>query len=55
MLLERLAQEYPLEKVIDEDLAKSFRKDPVGIFKSLPDPEKKVLARLSGQQHSGMI
>lgn len=55
MLLERLAAEYPLNKVLDDDLAKAFKKDPVGIFKSLPDPEKQVLARLSGQQHSGMI
>lgn len=55
MLLQRLAQEYQLEKVFDKDLAESFKKDPVGIFKSLPDPQKTVLARLASQQHNGMI
>lgn len=56
MLLQQLAHEYgKLESVIDADIAKAFKKDPIGIFKSLPDPEKKVLARLSGQQHNGMI
>jgi hypothetical protein len=56
MLLQRLAAEYPgLDSVFDEDLVKSFKKDPVGIFKSLPDPQKVVLARLASQQHNGMI
>ncbi len=30
-----------------EDFAKEFQKDPVGVFKSMPTPQKKVLARMA--------
>lgn len=36
-----------LDGAFDEDFIKSFRKDPVGIFKSLPDPQKVTIARLA--------
>ena len=40
-----------LKNAFGEDFGRSFAKDPVGIFKSLPDPEKTVISRLAAQAH----
>lgn len=39
-----------VEKAMGKDFYKEFRKDPVGIFKSLPLPEKRVLIRLKATE-----
>lgn len=36
-----------LVNIFSQDLIQSFEKDPVGIFNSLPYPQKRILARLS--------
>jgi len=59
--LKNLAENHT-DKVTAEftdDMAHEFKKDPVGIFKSMPDPMKKILARMAndsdslGQSESG--
>jgi hypothetical protein len=53
--LEYLAMKrLPLVKgTFSEDMATEFRKDPVGIFKSLPLAQRKILANMAREQHSG--
>lgn len=53
--LEYLAiKRLPLVKgTFTEDLAESFRKDPVGIYKSLPLEQRKVFANMAREQRSG--
>lgn len=41
-----------IAKMFGDDLSNEFRKDPVGIFKSLPLVQKKVLMRMSGEPTS---
>lgn len=36
-----------LMEFFTEDMVKEFQKDPVGIFESMPAPQKKILARLA--------
>lgn len=36
-----------------EELAEEFRKDPIGIYKSLPVEQRKVLANMAREQRSG--
>lgn len=53
--LEYLAMKrLPLVKgTFSEDMAEEFRKDPVGIFKSLPLAQRRLLANMAREQHSG--
>jgi len=41
-----------LTKQFTDDFAVEFLKDPVGIFKSMPDPQKKILSRLANDSSS---
>jgi hypothetical protein len=41
-----------VEKKFGEDFAKEFKQDPVGIFKSLPVDQRKILGRMSEDLHS---
>lgn len=36
-----------LDRAFGEDVRKSFQKDPIGVFTSMPDPQKVVIARLA--------
>lgn len=48
MLKEFAEKRYlTLDTAFGEDMRRSFQKDPVGVFKSLPDPQKTVVARLA--------
>jgi len=53
--LEYLAMKrLPLVKgTFSDDMAEEFRKDPVGIFKSLPLAQRRILANMAREQHSG--
>lgn len=42
-----------VEKQFDRGLASAFSKDPITIFESLPDLQKKILARLASQEFDG--
>lgn len=37
----------------DDDLAKEFKKDPVGIYKSLPVEQRKIFANMASSQNAG--
>lgn len=54
--LKRLALDgRPLvEKQFTKDLADAFSKNPITIFESLPDLQKKILARLASQEFDGL-
>jgi hypothetical protein len=41
-----------LYKLFGEDFVKEFKKDPTGIFSSLPMDQKKILARMANDIHS---
>ena len=41
-----------LEDLFNKELVAEFQKDPVGIFKSLPEPQKKLLSRLASDSES---
>lgn len=41
-----------LKKTFGEDMAKEFKKDPVGIFKSLPVDQKKIISRMADDTSS---
>lgn len=41
-----------VKKTFDDDMAKEFRKDPVGIYKSLPVDTKKLLMRMAQECRS---
>jgi hypothetical protein len=43
-----------ISKIFGAELAKEFQKDPIGIFKSLPNEQKKVMMRMSEQPPSGV-
>lgn len=43
-----------LHKLFGEDFAKEFQKEPVEIFKSLPEPQKKMVARMSLENSAGV-
>lgn len=47
--LQNLAQNQHsgMDELFTHDIAKEFIKDPVGIFNSMPDPQKKIIARLA--------
>lgn len=54
--LHNLALNYQssMERVFTDELIGAFGKDPVGIFESLPLPQKKIMARLADNlAHSG--
>lgn len=40
-----------LKKMFDDDFVKEFNKDPVGIFKSLPIDQKKLLGNMARDDH----
>lgn len=42
-----------LDEMFGEGFADSFQKDPIGIFKSMPDPQKVVLSRLAADNLAG--
>lgn len=44
-----------VEKQFTKDLADAFSKSPIAIFESLPDLQKKILARLASQEFDGLI
>ncbi len=49
MLKEISKTNFPLlKKMFGEEMAVEFRKDPIGIFKSLPVDQKKIVARMAG-------
>jgi hypothetical protein len=52
--LHNLARNYParIQDMFSEDFVKEFQKDPEAMFKSLPDPQKKLLARLANDSSS---
>jgi hypothetical protein len=54
-MLKNLAdkQWMSVQRAFGEDMRKSFQKDPVGVFSSMPDPQKVVLARLAGDSEQG--
>lgn len=41
-----------LDETFGEGFEKSFRKDPIGIFQSMPDPQKVVLSRMASDNSS---
>jgi hypothetical protein len=43
---------HEIKTLFGEDFLKEFKKDPVGIFNSLPADQKKVLARMANDVHS---
>jgi hypothetical protein len=53
--IHRLAEKEKLlvEKALGEDFYKSFKDDPVAIFKSLPMDEKRVLIRINATRSLG--
>lgn len=42
-----------LDEMFGEGFADAFQKDPIGIFKSMPDPQKVVLSRLAADNSAG--
>ena len=42
-----------LDRAFGMDVRKSFQKDPVGVFTSMPDPQKIVIARLAADDSKG--
>lgn len=52
--LQNLAQNQQsgLQELYNESFTKEFLKDPVSIFNSMPDPQKKVIARLANDMSS---
>jgi hypothetical protein len=42
-----------LDGVLGKGFSAEFNKDPIGVFKSLPDPQKHVLARLASDNSGG--
>lgn len=49
--LETLAKtnSHSIARAFNKELAKEFRKDPVGIFKSLPREQKKIISRMAAE------
>lgn len=52
--LQNLAQNHMtgMQELFTYDIAKEFMKDPIGIFNSMPDPQKKLIARLASDMES---
>ena len=48
-----MSDRHTMKKVFSEDMIDEFCKDPVGIFKSLPLIQKKVIARMASDDNSG--
>lgn len=42
-----------LDRAFGMDMRKSFQQDPVGVFTSMPDPQKVVIARLAADDSKG--
>lgn len=42
-----------LDRAFGVDMRKSFQQDPVGVFTSMPDPQKTVIARLAADDSKG--
>lgn len=48
MLNDLALNRYPsLDRAFGLDVRKSFQKDPIGVFTSMPDPQKVIIARLA--------
>ncbi len=53
-MLEAFADSGPdLDATFGEGFWESFKRDPVGIFKSMPDPQKVVLSRMASDNSGG--
>jgi hypothetical protein len=54
-MLQQVAQSHYawIKERFGEDMADEFRKDPVGIFKSLPMEQKKIIMRLAADVQPG--
>lgn len=52
--LQNLAQNQHsgMDELFTHEVSKEFIKDPVGIFNSMPDPQKKIIARLANDMTS---
>jgi hypothetical protein len=51
-----LAKQGPkLNEIFGAGFAEEFQKDPIGIFKSMPSPQKVVLSRLAGDSNAGAV
>lgn len=51
MLTDLATRRYAaLDHAFGMDMRRSFQKDPVGVFKSMPDPDKIVIARLASDE-----
>lgn len=46
-------QGLKLNELFGDGFADSFQKDPIGIFESMPSPQKVVLSRLAGDSNAG--
>lgn len=54
MLKDLAVNRYPsLDRAFGMDVRKSFQQDPVGVFSSMPDPQKVVIARLAADDSKG--
>lgn len=54
MLLDLATNRYQsLDRAFGMDVRKSFQKDPIGVFTSMPDPQKVVVARLAADDAKG--
>ncbi len=51
MLMDLALNRYQsLDRAFGMDVRKSFQKDPIGVFTSMPDPQKVVIARLAADE-----
>lgn len=54
MLKDLAMNRYPsLDRAFGMDVRKSFQQDPIGVFSSMPDPQKVVIARLAADDSKG--
>lgn len=53
MLYSIAQNDKDLDEIYGEGFTAEFRKDPVGVFKSLPDPQKHSIARLASDNSGG--
>lgn len=54
MLFDLANNRYPaLDRAFGMDMRKSFQQDPIGVFTSMPDPQKVVIARLAADDSKG--
>jgi hypothetical protein len=54
--LQKLVQKpILLYEKFDKEMVDAFRKDPIGIFESLPSPDRKAIMRTASEQYSGGV